>query len=163
MRCFISRLILPAAVLAVFGCAASGGGSNLQSYRDQLGGATPGDLARKTRPIFERFQFEVEREDSSTTYQAYETRWKNRTPFEDELARGATSARTRLFVRGRARGGGSRGAADVRMVEFTAENMVMLGQATEWTVGFITPNFTEYAKEIGDELRTELQAGIRVY
>ena len=133
MRASMSRLLLSAAVLALVGCAASGGGSNLQSYRDQLGAATPGDLARETRLIFDRYQFEMERQDSSTTYQAYETRWLGRTPFQDELDSGVTEARTRLIVRGRARGGGGRGAGDVRQVEFFAENMVQLAGSTEWT------------------------------
>ena len=40
-------------------------------------------------------------------YQVYQTRWKGRTPFQDEADSGVVEAMTRLVVTGRARGGGS--------------------------------------------------------
>jgi hypothetical protein len=160
MRNTLSRFVLPAALLFVLGCAASGG---LSAYKEQLGNATPGDLAKETRLIFERFQFEMEREDSSLTYQVYQTRWNGRTPFQDELDSGVVEARTRLVVTGRARGSGSAGTANVRVVEFVAENMVMYSETGDWVIGRVTPMFREYVDEISNELKMRFTSGLRVF
>ena len=161
MRKQLSRLVLPTVLLVVVGCAASG--AAVSTYREQLGNATPGDLAKETRLIFEQFHFEMEREDSSVTYQVYETRWNGRTPFQDELDSGVVEARTRLMVTGRARGGGSTGTANVRVVEFTAENLVMFSVSGEWVVGRITPMVRDYIDKISNELKMRFTTGLRVF
>ena len=161
MRNRLSWLILPAALLFVVGCAVSGGG--MSAYKEQLGMATPGDLAKETRLIFEQHQFEMETEDSSTTYQVYRTRWNGRTPFQDELDSGVVEARTRLTVTGRARGGGSSGSANVRVAEFSAENLVMYAANGEWVIGPITPMVRDYIDEISNELKMRLSTGLRVF
>ena len=161
MRKQLSRLVLPTVLLVVVGCAVSGG--VMSTYREQLGNATPGDLAKETRLIFEQFHFEMEREDSSVTYQVYETRWNGRTPFQDELDSGVVEARTRLMVTGRARGGGSTGTANVRVVEFTAENLVMYSANDDWVVGTITPMVRDYIDEISNELKMRFTTGLRVF
>ena len=161
MRNILSRLVMPLAILVVVGCAVSGGSAN--NYKEQLGMATPGDLAKETRLIFERFQFEIERGDSSVTYQVYQTRWNGRTPFQDELDSGVVEARTRLIVTGRARGGGGSGSGNVRVVEFTAENLVMYAANGDWVVGPLTPLVREYLDEISNELKMRFTTGLRVF
>lgn len=161
MRKVLSRFVLPTVLLVTIGCAVSGGG--MTTYRQQLGMATPGDLAKETRLIFERFHFEMERQDSSLTYQVYQTRWNGRTPFQDELDSGVVEAMTRLMVTGRARGGGSTGSANVRVVEFTAENRVLFAEGGEWHLGVQTAMFREYIDEISNELKMRLTTGLRVF
>jgi hypothetical protein len=41
--------------------------------------------------------------------------------------------------------------------------MVLLGDATEWRQGYMTPMFKHYIDQIADQLKTELLTGIRVY
>jgi hypothetical protein len=161
MRKLLSRFVSPAVLLVVVGCAVSGGG--VSAYKEQLGMATPGDLAKETRLIFEQQGFQMETEDSSTTYQVYRTRWNGRTPFQDELDSGVVEARTRLVVTGRARGGGSSGTANVRVVEFAAENLVMYTANGEWVMGAITPMVRDYIDEISNELKMRFTTGLRVF
>lgn len=161
MRKRLSRFVLPTILLVVIGCAVSGG--TQAGYKESLGMATPGDLAKETRLIFERFHFEMEREDSSLTYQVYATRWNGRTPFQDELDSGVVEARTRLVVTGRARGSGGAGTANVRVVEFVAENMVMFSESGDWAIGPVTPLFKEYVDEISNELKMRFTTGLRVF
>ena len=161
MRNLLARFVSPAVLLVVVGCAVSGGG--VAAYKEQLGMATPGDLAKETRLIFEQHGFEMETEDSSTTYQVYRTRWNGRTPFQDELDSGVVEARTKLIVTGRARGGGSSGTANVRVVEFTVENLVMYAANGEWVVGSITPMVRDYIDEISKELKMRFTTGMRVF
>ena len=159
MRNTISRIVLPAALLFVIGCATTGGGMN--TYKEQIGVATPGDLAKETRLVFERFHFVMEREDSSLTYQVFQTRWNGRYPFQDELDSGVVEAMTQLTVTGRARGGGSgSGTTSVRVVEFSAENMVRYAEQGEWVMGLATPMFRDYAEEISNELKMRLTQGL---
>ena len=163
MRLSMVSLALPGAAALLVACATSGSGGSATTLREQLGSATPGDLSRKTRLVFERFQFEIERQDSSTTYQVYESRWKGRYPLQDEVDSGVTEAMTRLIVRARARGGGGIGSTDVRVVEFVAENMVRVGEEPDWRRDLFTPLFREYVGGIAEALRTEFLQGIRVF
>ncbi len=105
----------------------------------------------------------LEREDSSVTYQVYQTRWNGRTPFQDELDSGVVEARTRLIVTGRARGGGGSGSGNVRVVEFSAENLVMFAANGDWVVGPLTPLVREYLDEISNELKMRFTTGLRVF
>jgi hypothetical protein len=166
MPCSVSKLALPAALLAIVGCAAAGagGGAGGSNYYRTLGQATPGDLARKVRMIVvNKYHYQMEREDSSRTQQLYQTLWYGRYPFQDEIDSGVVAAETRITVRGRARGAGGVGVISTRVVEFTAENRVRIGDTGEWRLGFMTPMYHEYIDEIAQRLKTELEQSIRNY
>ena len=155
-----------AASIAASGCAAasSGDDSNFTTYRKDLGKATPGTLARETRHILlDRYAFQLETSDSSTTQQVYRTRWLGRYPFEDEQRSGVVEAMTRITVSGRARGAGGIGATGVRIVELVAENMVRIGDDPTWQHGVMTPMFRRYIDDIAQRLKTELDEGVRVF
>ena len=130
--------------------------------RRELGTAALTDVQRQVPRVLNRHQYEIARDDASPSLLTIQTRWNARYPLEDEMSRGVVQARTRLTLtaRSRLRTGG---AADVRVVELLAENMVLLADSTEWRQGFTTPMFQAYLDRIADELRTELRAGIRVY
>ncbi len=167
MRNLFARALLPAAILVAVACASSGaretGGGGISIYQKQVGKATRGDLARKSRLIFDRYRFTMAREDSSVSQQFLQSRWEGRFPLQDELDSGVVEVQTRLTVRARARGAGSRGVADTRVVQLTIENMVRMAPDATWRRGFMTPMFLAYAKRITEDLRSEILQGVRVF
>ena len=164
-----ASLLVALGAVAVAGCTSSSaggaggaGGADPLSYKQALGTAALGDIIRQVPRVLLRNQFEIERSDSSSAYLVIRSRWNDRYPLEDERDGGVTEARTRvvLTARARARSGGT---ADVRVVELQAENMVLMGDSTQWRNDFMTPMFRAYIDRIANELKTELLTGIRVY
>ncbi len=148
-----------------FSCAAgSGGASGPETYRERLGQATPYDFARYTRQIMERYHFEIERSDSTESQHVIRTRWQHRYPFEDEQAVGAVDAMTRFIIQARSRGGvGAAGASNLSVVEFVAENQLLMGDPEAWRRDILTAQYRDYLREITQALKTEFSTGIRVY
>lgn len=165
MRSLVSDAVLAVFIAAGIGCAA-GSGSGFggpDMYRETLGQASPHDFSRHTRRILERYHYQIERVDSTASLQVFRTRWRNRYPFDDELVFGAVDARTRLIIQARSRGGaGAGGASDLRVVNFTAENQVLIGDTNVWRHDILTDLFRDYVKEISGALKTEFR-GMRVY
>ncbi|NIM49636.1 MAG: hypothetical protein GTN62_05380 [Gemmatimonadales bacterium] len=161
MRRTLVGLALAAAMLVAAGCAAAsggGGGSGEAVYRRNLGRATPLDVARYTRVILQRFHYQIERADSTEYYTFFETRWRGRYPFQDELDSGVVEVTSRLTIRARA----IRGTLSLAPVEFTAENMVRMRESGEWRRGLMTPMAREYFRDIADALKQEFDAHMRV-
>lgn len=158
-------LLVSLAALGAAGCAASAGGSagapGPARYRKALGTAALTDVQTKVPKIFNRYQYEIERQDESPALLTILTRWTGRYPLEDERAQGVTESLTRLTVTARARAR-TGGAADVRIVDLTAENQVLMGDSANWR-GLMTPMFKDYVDKLADELKTELLTGVRVY
>lgn len=127
-----------------------------------LGTATLRDVERQVPRVLNRHQYEIERDDASPSLLTIQTRWNARYPLRDEIDSGAVQARTRLTLTARSRFR-TGGAADVRVIELLAENMVLMGDSTRWRNGFTTPLFEKYLDGIAEELKTELRAGIRVH
>jgi len=166
MRLLIATAASVVAVLASAGCGgatAQGGvpGAEPATYKKPLGTAALTDVETKVPKIFSRLQYEIERQDASPALLTILTRWNGRYPLQDEQAQGVVETRTRLILTARARAR-SGGTADVRIVELTAENQVLTGDATEWRP-LMTPMFRAYLDQLVDELKTELLTGIRVY
>lgn len=165
MRLSLHGLVALGASLALVACAASSSGgagdTGPASYKKALGTAGLIDIQNRVPKVLSRYQYEVERQDESPALLVIYTRWNGRYPLEDEIARGVTEAMTRLVLtaRARARTGGT---ADVRVVELTVENRVLLRDSTEWR-GLMTPMFKDYADKLADEFKTELLTGVRVY
>lgn len=165
MRLAPQPVISLAAAVALLGCAASAqwgaGGAEPTSYKKALGTAALTDVQTKVPKVLSRYQYEIERQDESLSLLTIQTRWNGRYPLEDERAQRVTEAMTRLILtaRARARTGGT---ADVRIVDLTAENRVLMADSTEWR-GLMTPMFKEYVDKLVDELKTDLLTGVRVF
>lgn len=159
-----SRLtfLLLAVVSALSACASSRGTGVAAGLKRELGTATLRDVQRQVPLVLHRYQYEIERDDASSSLLTIQTRWNSRYPFQDEIDSGAVQARTRLILTARSRFR-TGGPADVRVVELLAENMVWMGDSLRWRSGFTTAMFDAYIDRIADELKTELQAGIRVH
>jgi hypothetical protein len=165
MRKFLRATMFMIGMAITSACAGgSGGGSGgAETYRESLGQATPYDFSRFTHQILDRYQYEVERSDSSASVHVIRTRWRHRYPFDDEIFFGGVDAMTRFVIQARTRGGaGTSGASSLRAVEFIAENQVLMGETNEWRPNLMTDMFRDYVKQITLDLKTEFR-GMRVY
>jgi hypothetical protein len=148
-------------LLLVLGCAAP-----LSSRPDQLifewnvGTATGRDAYEKATKIIREHQFVIEREVAGPSLYI-ETRWRDRTPFPDEVALGFHAIQNRLVVRGTPRSGSSLGP--LYAVSFTIENRVRIVDGGAWNDNVFTPQFRDYAQRISDDLRRELDVAVRRY
>ena len=164
MRGSLLRLTLPVMVVTAFGCAASSGGSSgATTYRKDLGTATPHDFALHTQQMLDREHYEIEQADSSANYQNFKTRWRQRYPYDDEVALGVVEIQTQLTLRARSRGAGGGGTADLRGAELIAQNMARLSSSDEFVLTVYTATFQDYIDVIARDLKTEFSTGIRVF
>src|SRR5688572_8907608 len=103
----------PAAGLALAALACVSGGRAVMPSAEvtrEVGVASATDFQRGVPVVLRRHGHEIIRTDGPPTLYV-ETEWRMRPPFADEAERGASSARSRVLVRGRARG--EIGTADV--------------------------------------------------
>ena len=148
-------------VLLALGCAVP-----MNSRPDQLvfewnvGTATGRDAYDKATKIIRQHQFVIEREVAGPSLYI-ETRWRDRTPFPDEVALGFRAIQNRLVVRGTPRTGSSLGP--LYAVSFTIENRVQLAESNDWIDTVFTAQFRDYAQRISDDLRRELDVAVRRY
>ena len=154
MRAMKGMCALLLLALTLGACASTGGGRS--EVTRSVGTSSRGELDETVRTILTRNQYVLEREQLETNM-LYETRWRLRQPFADEVAQGATSAESRIIVRARPR---SR-EANIYTVTVTFENRIRTGDG-EWVELVATPEFTKYAQDIAGELSRELVQGIRV-
>jgi hypothetical protein len=143
-------------------CAcASGGGleANRARFERDVGVATWAEGYDRAVKIIRQHQFELEREtDPPVLY--LETRWRNRVPFDDEQALGIGDAQVRLIVRGNVRNTTSM-QGDLYSVSMVVENRVQLRSSVDWSDGTATTQYREWAQRITDDLKRELDVGVR--
>lgn len=157
------RLMWVAVILG--GCSILSQAGDVSGYRDfsvSAGETTMHDLYIKTARILNRDLFEIVRQEESTQLVYLETRWQFRPPFEDEQAQGIAEARTRLIVRARLRRAAViAGGSNLYTVQITAENMVQLIGAEEWSRITNTPMYKAYIRNIAKELENEFRMSMR--
>ena len=90
----------------------------------------------------------------------FESDWRYRGPFDDELELGIVDARTRLTINATPR---TRGGMDLYTVRMMAETQVRFEDVNEYVIVPMTDMLMEYLKTISDDLRLELMQGIRRY
>ncbi len=159
MKRRLVRLVLPLACVSAAACAS---GAGPMFFQTNLGLATPYDVTRMAQKILNQYQYEIEIQEANLNNTTIQTRWHGRYPLDDEIDQGVVEAMTRIRITGRPRV--RRGSpSEAHNIRFTAENMVRFADSNEWERGFMTPGFREYIEEIANELRTELQTGVRVF
>ena len=105
-----------------------------------------------------KFQYEIERTEQATPELYLETSWKNRYPFEDEIARGIVKARSRIILRARPHYIGPTDAADLLFnLDFHAENEVLFEGKDEWERVPMSKMLMQYFGRIVDDLKSEVQ------
>ncbi len=145
--------------MIVAGCASGGGGGSDARVDRNLGSATLSDLMERSHRVIRLHQFEVEREEEEGMYYL-ETRWRDRTLFDDERALGIQAAQTRVVIRGNPRSPTAQG--QFYSVNILVENRVSLGSG-EWRQEVLTDEFRGWANRIVEDLRRELDVGVRQF
>ena len=162
---FTSRLTLVAACAALWGCAA--GGSRTETYKDITWRAGEGSMFivnEKTLRILNRYSYETVRREESQQLVYYQTSWKYRNPFDDELEKGVIEARTRLTVKARPRRTATMaGASNMYAVQVVAENMVQMADTGEWTRMPNSEAYKAYIRDIAKTLENELRMSIGIF
>jgi hypothetical protein len=153
-----------AAGLAVAALACVSGGRMAMPSAEvtrEVGVASGSDFQRGVPVVLRRHGHEIIRTDGPPALYV-ETEWRVRPPLTDEAERGVSSARSRVLVRGRARG--EIGTADVLYtVHLTVETWVRVIGQEEWTRVPASPRAVESAEALSRELAMELDAGARRY
>ncbi len=116
---------------------------------------TESDLFVRLPRVLAKHGFLIEGSEQHSRAYHFETQWRYRKPFTDELELGATEARTRLRLRA-ARAGRR------YVLHFEAENMV-LTPAGRWARKPVTRSFEAYACTVASAIRMEVAGGIRRY
>ena len=151
-------------LILLMGCASSGnGGGGVKNYLKNVGTATPLDVNQKTNRILQKYQYRVVRSQEDEYQMYFETDWRYRTPFEDELETGVVDARTRLTVTGKPRSRTGVAGADLYVVRVMAENEARYEGSQQWMRVPMSNMLVEYLDKISDDLKLELLQGIRQY
>jgi hypothetical protein len=147
------------AVVLVAGCAGSRGSASVAHFARGIGVATGPEAVAKSHQVLSLHQFEIEREEELPSLYI-ETRWRNRTPFEDESALGVEAAQVRALVRGRSRSPTS-SMGELYTVDMTIEQRVRVRGTAEWAHVTATDSARAFAARIVEDLRRELDVGVR--
>lgn len=159
MKISVSLVLI--AVLASAGCASGGANASAGTatrLERSIGTGGPMDVRDKSLKVIRMHQFEILREEPAPNLY-FESRWRDRAPFADEAAIGITKAQTRVMVRANQRGSSSIG--DTYSVDLTVENRVQRSGSDVWDPTIATAMYNEYVKRIVQDLKTELEIGVR--
>lgn len=128
-------------------------------FERSLGTASGPDAIERSGRVLREFQYEVDREEETPRLITIQTRWKRRSPFEDERAIGISAAETRVTVTARHRQETVAGA--LYGVSLSIENRVQLASTTEWLGEHASPMYRTYADSLASRLQRELTVGVR--
>jgi hypothetical protein len=153
-----------AAGFAIAALACVSGGRSVAPSAEvtrEVGVASATDFQRGVPAVLRRNGYEIIRADGPPTLYV-ETDWRMRPPFRDEAERGVSNARSRVLVRGRARG--DIGTAEVLYtVHVTLDSWARVIGQDDWTRVPASPQLVEAAQALGRELAMELDVGARRY
>jgi hypothetical protein len=137
------------------GCAGSGSGKSGtggKSYSAQIGITYQDEFWAVTRRVvLDKYQYQVTREEESPRQLYFETAWKERSVFADEVKMGITAAQTRIIVRANARHIGQ------YKLQFNAENEYQYAASGEWRSGPMSKELKHYLSEIAGRLKHEFR------
>jgi hypothetical protein len=155
-----ARFFLLAAALAASACASRGGSpNNALHFARGIGSGSASDVITRAHRVLALHQFEIYQEEAPPSIYI-ETRWRTRQPFEDEAMLGIDAAQTRAIVRARPRNATS-AMGEAYTVDLTVENRVRVKGTEDWVHTTVTPQAEAFGKRIAEDLRTELNIGVR--
>lgn len=125
----------------------------LESFRIETGKVTESDLVTRLPRVLARHGYTIERYELHGRQVYMETQWKRRDAFEDEKARGAEGAATRLRFSARWNG-------RLYVLRMAAQNRIL---STDGSMheGSATERFRDYLDTIADDVRVSLSNTMR--
>ena len=153
-RLRVSLLVLSFSLLSCAG-GSGGGPSNQFKYSANVGQGTgivtPDGFREITYQTLEgRFQYNILRFREMGNRISFETDWLNRDVFKDEVALGATEAKTRILGDGKF----LISPRKITRLLLTAENMLLIAGA--WELKPATKECSEYLKDVFAKLENEI-------
>jgi hypothetical protein len=137
------------------GCAGSGSGKSDtggKSYSAQIGITYRAEFFGVTEHILlNKYQYQVGRQEEDPRQLYFETAWKERSVFADEVEMGITAAQTRIILRANARHIGQ------YKIQFYAENEYQYAASGEWRSGPMSKELKHYLSEIAGRLKHEFR------
>ncbi|MFQ5750705.1 MAG: hypothetical protein ACE5HI_01800 [bacterium] len=155
----VSTYLIIYLTFSLFMCAGNRSKSNFGEYSTDVGLATEFDAVDKTRRLLDRHHYELFREENDASGIYFETRWKERKPFDDERIMGIVSGRSRLIIRGQPKTRFGSGMAVSYRIKFFAESEVLSPTTGKWTREPMSDMLKNYLKMIADEFKTEFKTG----
>jgi len=128
------------------------------THRANLGTATETDVLSTVPRLLDRYNYTIYREEATMDGIYFETEWKERDLFDDEVEQGITEARTRVIVSSRSR---TAQASSLQRVSLEIENHVKFEGESDWDRSIITDQTEDYFSDIERVFRTEFSTGIR--
>lgn len=154
------RYLLLCAALFPVACA-SGSRADTAVYRRDVGNASASDTWDFALKTIRRHQYDIHSQDSVPEIRI-ETHWKSRKPFADELSLGVTAAESRVIITARPRGQSEMGA--IYNINIAVDNRIRVAGGTDWNESTNTALFQQYADEITNDFKREIQnLGVRRY
>lgn len=139
-------------------CAARGPEANRSRFQRNVGVASAAEAHERAMRILRQYAFVVEQEHPLPDM-VIQTRWKDRTPFDDEQALGIRVAQNRLFVTARPRG--VSGATQTFAIDVAIENRVQAVGSDAWTEASASPDYEQWVNQILEDFRREYNVGVR--
>ena len=128
-----SLLTVIIAFIMLFGCSSTHKKKmNPTEFTANIGTATAYDIKTKTRRLLMRYQYEIVREEFSYDQLYFESEWRNRAPFDDEIDMGIVEGRMRITINAVPRTRSSITGNDLNVVRVYGENMVRFQGSDEW-------------------------------
>ena len=141
-------------ILFYTGCAGSGVGKKGggASYNAPLGISYRADFFGVSQHILlNKYQYQFDREEENPRRIYFETDWKSRSVYADEVDAGIMEVQSRIRVSAKARHAGQ------YKINFYAENNVLYDGKDEWEPGPVSQMCREYFDQIAEDLRTEFR------
>lgn len=143
-------------ILLVNCSATSNLGGDSNRYRIRLGVANLNAMKVETPRILSRFGYILQRQEEALSDIYFESRWKKRAPFEDEIKLGIKQVDSRLIIRATPRAtAGSSG--HIYKVSLIAETKYQDTETNAWTASTPTDMAKAKFNEIADAFKTEFQ------
>jgi hypothetical protein len=149
-----------AGLLALTGCAGRGAVQDGSHIEHTIGSTSFHELTETGTRILMANAFQIDRFEREPRV-LIETHWRDRRPFDDEIAVGIEHAQTRLVITGSRRSATPLGP--LYSVRMAVHNRVQVAGADDWRYVAATPQYRNWVEQISGTLRRELTMGIRVF
>ncbi len=154
-------LILISLLFSCAGSGAAGGGGGKISLKANMGDYLPRNINEQTDKVLKKHQYLIERQEDNGGDMYFETRWKERSPYEDEATEGVVGGRSRVIVTARPTQKVLNYTTGQRMFKtsIVIENQVKLKDSAHWEPFACSPKVMAQFKRISDDLKSELRFG----